>query len=260
MLVDRSEPGVVQLTLNRPDRLNALDGPLVDALSTTLATLDEEWPETRVIVLAGAGRAFCSGVDLHWVNSGVLQDPGRHNAFHEQLNQLCHRLERARAVVVAAAHGYAVAGGFELLLACDLLVVARDAQMGDNHIRHNLLPAAGGSQRLPRKVGIPRSLYLLLTGHRMDGDEAVRSGLACAGVAESELRSTALTLARGIAGADPHATSTLKALVRRGIELPLAEALWLELHEQYRYRSASPALEHGVAGFTGRRQAPEEAP
>ncbi|MDA3630737.1 enoyl-CoA hydratase/isomerase family protein [Saccharopolyspora sp. WRP15-2] len=250
--VDRPERGVVMLTLNRPRQLNALNGALVDELLAALESVDGEWPDTGVIVLNGAGRAFCAGVDLKWVNSGVLQDPAAHNAFHDKLNELCHRLESARQVVVAAVHGYAVAGGFELLLACDLVIAAKNACMGDNHIRHNFLPAAGGSQRLPRKIGVPRSLYLLLTGHRMDGDEALRCGLACESVEESELIGTAMKLARGIAGSDARALSSMKSLVRRGMELPLAEALWIELHEQHRYRSASAALEQGVADFANR--------
>ena len=249
LLVDEPEPGVAVLTLNRPERLNALNGPLVETLMTTLDDLDARWPKIRVIVLRGAGRAFCPGVDLKWLDSGVLADDAATNAFLDRLGLLCHRLETLRPVVIGAVQGFAVAGGLELLLGCDLIVVATDAQIGDEHIRRNLVPGGGNSQRLPRRVGFARGMYLLLTGKRLSGEEAVEWGLACAAVDRGELDKTVLGLAREIAQRDGHALHTVKSMVRRGIELPLNEALSLELYLRLRYRDESDAMARGVARF-----------
>ena len=247
--IEHPEPGMAVLTLNRPQRLNALDGPLVDALMSALDDLDAAWPETKVIVLRGAGRAFCPGVDLKWLQSGVLADDAATNAFLDRLGELVTRLENTRQVVIGAVHGFAVAGGLELLLGCDLIVVATDAQIGDDHIRRNLVPGGGDSQRLPRRVGFFRGMYLLLTGNRLTGREAVDWGLACACAEPEDLDETVLDLARQLAGRDAGALHTVKSMVRRGAELPLQEGLSLELYLRLRYRDESDSMAQGVSGF-----------
>jgi enoyl-CoA hydratase/carnithine racemase len=249
LIEDWSEPGILRLTMNRPERLNALNGELIEALLNSLSEAEARKDEIKVIVLSGAGRSFCAGADLKWLNSGVLADHAAHGRFHDSLNALCDRLESASQPVIAAVHGYALAGGMEVLLSCDLVVVSDDAQLGDEHIKRNLIPGGGGSQRLPRKIGLQRGLYALLTGHRMSGEEAERWGLACACVERDALDETALELARGMAQRDALALSTMKLIVRRGIELPLKDGLWLELYQQHRYRSASNAMDKGVADF-----------
>jgi enoyl-CoA hydratase len=249
LLVDQTEPGLAVLTLNRPGQLNALNGELVAALLAALDQIAAQGPDVRVIVLKGAGRAFCAGADLKWLNSGVLADHAAHGQFQDDLNLVCRRLESGDQIVIGAAHGYALAGGLELLLACDMIVTARDAQLGDEHIRRNLIPGGGSSQRLPRKVGLARGLYALLSGHRLTGDEAERWGLACASVDADELDKASLELAAGIASRDAAALATMKLIVRRGMELPLTDALWLELYQQQRYRARSDAMDKGVADF-----------
>jgi enoyl-CoA hydratase/carnithine racemase len=247
--VDRSVSGVAVLTLNRPENLNALNGELVEALLEALDDVAAVPGETKVIVLRGAGRAFCAGADLKWLASGVLADHAAHGRFHDNLSNLCRRLETAPQVVIGAVHGYALAGGLEVLLSCDLLVTATDAVLGDEHIRRNLIPGGGSSQRLPRKVGLARGLYLLLTGTRMSGEEAYAWGMACRAVAPDELDGAVIDLARSIADRDGLALSTMKTIIRRGIELPLQDGLWLELYQQHRYRAASGAMDEGVAKF-----------
>ncbi|GAC1574579.1 MAG: enoyl-CoA hydratase/isomerase family protein [Candidatus Dormibacteria bacterium] len=249
LLVERPEPGIALLTLNRPDQLNALNGELVLALLAALDDIAARGAETRVIVLQAAGRAFCAGADLKWLNAGVLADHAAHGEFQDNLNALCNRLESGDQVVIGAVHGYALAGGLEVLLSCDMIVAARDAQLGDEHIKRNLIPGGGGSQRLPRKIGLARGLYALLTGHRISGEEAERWGLACACVDRDDLQSAAMELARGMAGRDAAALATMKSIVRRGLELPLADGLWLELYQQQRYRAKSAAMDKGVADF-----------
>jgi enoyl-CoA hydratase len=259
LLVDRSEPGIAVLTLNRPAWLNALNGELVEALLAALDQIAAAGPDVKVIVLRGAGRAFCAGADLKWLNTGVLADHAAHGRFQDSLNLVCDKLESADQIVIGAAHGYALAGGLEVLLACDMIVAAQDAQLGDEHIRRNLIPGGGGSQRLPRKIGLSRGLFTLLTGHRMSGEEAERWGLACASVEPGDVAKATLELARGLASRDAAALATMKMIVRRGLELPLRDALWLELYQQQRYRAKSGAMDQGVADFA-RGAAPGAAP
>ena len=249
LLVDDSHPGIRYLTLNRPERLNALDGPSLENLIARVRDCSAPGKDIRVIVLRGAGRAFSPGADLKWLASGVLADAASHLAFQDKLQEICEVLEAADQVVIASVHGLALAGGLELTLACDLVIVAEDAELGDEHIRRNLLPGGGGSQRLPRKVGLQRGLHYLLTGKRMSGLEAERIGLAMQAVPAADLPDATLALAQGLAQTDARALAAMKLMTRRGMELPLKEGLWLERWMQHRYRSQSASMDHGIANF-----------
>ena len=260
LLIDDSHPGIRLLTTNRPERLNALDGPSIDALISAVRECSAPGRDVRVIVLRGAGRAFSAGADLKWLSSGALADAGAFLRFQDGLQTLCETLEAASQVVIASVHGFALAGGLELALACDIVVAAEDAELGDEHIRRNLLPGGGGSQRLPRKVGLARGMFYLLTGRRMSGLEAERIGLVAQAVAPADLTAVTLELAAEIARADGRALAAMKLMARRGMELPLREGLWLERWMQHRYRSESNVMDSGVRGFAGNggQGAPEQ--
>lgn len=249
LLVDDIAPGVRALTLNRPHRLNAIDGDLLERLLAELARADEEHPDVRVILLRGAGSSFCPGADLKWLSSGVLADRVRHARFQDGLGALCAALSTAPQAVVASVHGYALAGGLEIAMSCDIIVAADDARLGDQHINRGILPGAGGSQRLPRKIGQARALYYLLTGRQMTGREAAEIGLASVCAPPDQLESATLDLARGLADKDGYALSFMKQMVRRGGELPLTDALSLELFLQSRYRTWSTEMDHAAADF-----------
>lgn len=249
VLIDDNTPHVRIITLNRPERLNALDGPTVERLDAAIAECEQPVRDIRVIVIRGSGRAFCPGIDLKWIASGVLEDVAAHIRHQDRMQAAFQRLEAARQIVIASVHGYAVAGGLELALACDLIVADENAELGDEHIRRNLLPSGGSSQRLPRKLGLPRAMYYLLTGRRMRGGEAERMGLVSLAVPGPELQAATMQLAQEIAGRDPYALAAMKHLARRSLELPLQDGLQLERWMQYRYRNESPALAESVRNF-----------
>lgn len=249
LLIEDPRDGVRVLTLNRPHRLNALDGDLVRRLLAELARAGREHPRVRVIVLRGAGTSFCPGADLKWLSGGILTDRVKHARFQDSLGQLGTALMEAPQAVVASVHGYALAGGLEMALACDVIVAAQDARLGDQHINRGILPGAGGSQRLPRKIGQPRALYYLLTGRQMTGAEAERTGLVSVCVPPGEIDSATLDLAVELAAKDGHALSFMKQMVRRGSELPLRDALALELFLQSRYRTWSTSMDHAAHDF-----------
>lgn len=249
LLIDDSHAGVRIITLNRPERLNALDGPTLEHFIATVRECSAPGKDIRVIVVRGAGRAFSPGADLKWLATGVLADTAAHLHFQDRLQEMCETLEAAPQAVIASVHGFALAGGMELALSCDIIVAAEDAELGDEHMRRNLLPGGGGSQRLPRKIGLARGMYYLLTGRRMRGTEAERIGLVSLAVPAAELVDATLKLADEMARTDAHALAAMKLMVRRGLEMPLREGLWLERWMQHRYRAESPAMDSGVAKF-----------
>jgi enoyl-CoA hydratase/carnithine racemase len=249
LIVEDPEDGIRVLTMNRAHRLNALDGELVGLLVEALEEAALRTPDIRVIILRGSGDSFCSGADLKWLSQGILDDRAAHVAFQDSLGKLCFALSGAPQAVIASVQGYALAGGLEVAASCDIVVVADDAQLGDQHINRGILPGAGGSQRLPRKLGLARGLYYLLTGRRMSGTEAVQYGFAAECVQRGSLDEATMTLARELASKDGHALNYMKQMVRRGIELPLADAVNLELFLQSRYRAKSTAMDHAAADF-----------
>lgn len=246
-----SEPqqGVLSIRLDKPARLNAVDGEMLAAIEAEITKVDGSDGRIRVVVITGTGRAFSTGSDLKWLQAHVLADLAAHQRYQDQMQRCYQRLERSRAVVIAAVNGLALAGGLELALACDIVIAAEEAELGDEHITKNFLPSGGASQRLPRKIGLARGLYHLLTGARLSGTRAAEIGLAAAAVPLAELDAHCLQLAGRIAKSDAYALAAMKDLVRRGMELPLDEALGFERWSQYRYRNESPAMLAGVENF-----------
>ena len=260
LIIDDSSPRIRVLTLDRPERLNALDGPTLRALNDAVRECADPQRDIRVIVIGATGRAFCTGSDLKWLSSGVLADPAAHMRHQDLMQETFQALETAAQIVIASLNGYAVAGGMELALCCDLIVANADAELGDGHMRRNLLPSGGGSQRLPRKIGLPRAMYYLVTGKLMTGREAEAMGLVSLAVPAAELASATMQLAREIAEKDAHALAAMKRMARRALEIPLEEGLRLERWMQYRYRNESPTMLASVNAFAGRqaREAPNE--
>ncbi|MDG0066989.1 MULTISPECIES: enoyl-CoA hydratase/isomerase family protein [Burkholderia] len=252
LLTDDSTPGVRVVTLNRPERMNALDGATLAALNDAVRTADDPGREIRVIVIRGSGRAFCAGNDLKWLASGVLADPAAHMRHQDLMQDTFARMEASRQIVIASVNGYAVAGGFELVLASDIVVVDVQAELGDAHLQRNLLPSGGGSQRLPRKIGLARAMYYLVTRRRMTGRDAERMGLASLAVSGAELDAATMQLAREIARTDADALAAMKQMTRRALEMPLNDGLTMERWMQYRYRTESPSLVASVQDFAQR--------
>ncbi|CAL8480276.1 Enoyl-CoA hydratase/isomerase family protein (plasmid) [Caballeronia sp. S22] len=251
LLIDHPAPHVRRLTLNRVERMNALDGPTLQHLNDAVCDSIAAAGEIKVLVIRGSGRAFCAGNDLKWLASGVLADRAAHMRHQDLMQDTYERLESAPQIVLASINGYALAGGFELALACDLMIADEAAQLGDEHIRRSLLPSGGSSQRLPRKLGLQRAMYYLVTGRRMTGREAADMGLAALAVPSLQLESATLQLAQEIAQADALALTSMKQMARRAMELPLSDGLRYERWMQHCYRTQSPSLEAGVHGFGG---------
>ncbi|MBW2242147.1 MAG: enoyl-CoA hydratase/isomerase family protein [Deltaproteobacteria bacterium] len=227
---DRDGP-VAILTIDRPKVHNALDFETSDALTDAWIRFRDD-DGLRVAILTGAGdRAFCAGADLRGVGD-----------FYKKLSS-SQRLRRSEQVpglggitknltidkpTIAAVNGFCLAGGLEIALACDLRIASENASFGLPEVTRGIIPGAGGTQRLPRLIGPERALDLILSGRRIDAEEAERIGLVSRVVAHGDLMEEALAMARVIAENGPLAVRAAKAAIWRGLDGALEEGLRLE--------------------------------
>jgi enoyl-CoA hydratase/carnithine racemase len=215
------------ITLNRPAAINAINDDIRTGVPAALRALDAD-PAVRVIVLRGAGpRGFCAGADLR--EARPASSPGddatqRRAAWFDAFDQTAKPL-------IAAIHGVCFGGGFEIALACDLRIASADALFALPETGLGIIPGGGGTQRLPRLVGLGAALQLLLTGERIDAQEAWRMGVVTRVLPDAPaLHAEAARLAAQIAAKPPMATRLAKQAARTGLELALAAGLAQERH------------------------------
>jgi enoyl-CoA hydratase len=245
---------VALVTLDRPQVMNALSFALLDELGEALATLDAD-PACRVVVITGAGeRAFAAGVDIREL---AAQTPD--SLLDRDPFAVLERIPAMRVPVIAAVRGFALGGGFELALACDLVVASDDAQLGLPELGLGVVPGAGGTQRLSHAIGRARALEVILTGRRINADEAERLGLVTAVVPAADTLAHALELAARIAAAPPLAVTTAKAAVNASTRLPLADGIRFEraafaalFATEDQHEGMSAFLEKRPPAWTGR--------
>ena len=223
-MLSRREDGVGLITLNRPEALNAITIELGRELERALRELGED-ASVKAIVVRGAGGNFCAGGDFKHLRELREQGPHAMAELFESFGAACDCIAELPVPVVAAVEGNALAGGFELMQACDFALVRSDARIGDHHANFAMVPGAGSTQRLPRLVGRQRALALLLTGDSLTGEEAAAWGLAARAVPPDEFEAAVHELAGRLAAKDREAQATIKELVRSGAELPLADGL-----------------------------------
>lgn len=228
--VERDGP-VAILTLNRPKQLNALSTALRSELVQQLRQLGAS-DDVRVVILTGSGRAFTAGVDLKEAgDAGFSLGVGGDAKNGETAGDL--DLASAFAAcphpVIGAINGFAITGGFELALMCDVIIASTEAKFADTHGRVGLMPVWGLSQRLPRLIGLARAKELAFTGNFLDAATAERWGLVNRVVAADELLPAALKMAHEMAQVDGALLQKLKGLADDGARLPLSEALAMEI-------------------------------
>jgi enoyl-CoA hydratase len=242
---------VAVVTIDHPP-VNALSAPLLEELESELGRLDAD-DGVRAIVLKGAGdRAFVAGADISEFPSlreAALQEGGSARG----IQKLGARMDAARTPFVAAIHGFCLGGGLELAMCCDIRVAAEDAQLGQPEIKLGLIPGGGGTQRLPRLVGLGRALLLNLTGDFIDARTAYEWGLVEKVVPRNELLDTALGIASTIAERSPHSIAVLRELARTTRDLSLEEGLRREADGFRRCLESEDGAE-GVAAFLEKRQ------
>jgi enoyl-CoA hydratase len=212
--------GVARVTIDRPEVRNALDFALLAELADALEAMDADG-DTRVVVLTGAGEAaFAAGADI-----AELADQTPDRLAAEGHFDAWDRIAAVGLPVIAAVRGYALGGGCELAMTCDLIVAGDDARFGQPEIRIGVMPGAGGTQRLTRAIGQARAMDLVLTGRMIGADEAFAAGLVSRVVPAAETQAAALELASTIASMPPLAVRAAKAAIRAAADLPLTEGL-----------------------------------
>ena len=229
MLIVEKKDGVAVVTLNRPEAMNALSRALRAALRQAMVELDAD-PQVKVIVLTGAGeRAFTAGLDLKELSSDPL-GMGAANATDPAENP-ARALLATNKPVIGAINGVAITGGFEVALACDVLICSTNARFADTHARVGITPGWGLSQKLSRVIGPYRAKELSLTGNFLSAEKAYEWGLVNRVVAPEALMDEALKLAREMADIEADMLVTYKAMIDDGYELAMGEGLKLE-HER----------------------------
>ena len=239
---------VALLTLNRPKQLNALNPELMQELGQALQAADAD-TGIGAIVITGNEKAFAAGADI-----GVMKDYNYMDAFlGDYITRDWEHIRRVRKPVIAAVAGYALGGGCELALMCDIVIAAENARFGQPEINLGVMPGAGGTQRLPRAVGKAKAMDMCLTARMMDAAEAERAGLVSRVVPAEKLMEEALAVAAKIAGYSAPVVMMLKESINRAYETALSEGILFErrlFHSQF----ALEDQKEGMAAFLEKRK------
>jgi enoyl-CoA hydratase/carnithine racemase len=250
MVTLETEGPIALVTLNRPEALNAISGAFADQLTAAFREVGSR-PDLWAMVLRAAGdRGFCVGADLKERASFSLED------FHvnrKQVRGMFHALRSLPQPTIASVFGFALGGGFELALSCDLVVAAEDAILGFPEARVGLVPAGGGTQLLPRLVGAARAKELIFTGRRFGVEEGLSLGLVARVVARDDLDAAAVALAHDICGSSPVAVREAKRAINAALGTPLEEGIDVE-HAAWEQVIGSDDRAEGIAAFNENRE------
>lgn len=242
------------IRLNRPKQMNALNDRLMDELGAALLSFDAD-PAIGAIVLTGSEKAFAAGADIeamqHFTFTDVFRD--------EFISRNWETLRRVRKPVVAAVNGFALGGGCELAMMCDIIIAGDGARFGQPEITLGIIPGAGGTQRLPRAIGKAKAMDMVLTARRIDAAEAERCGLVSRVVHVDKTLETALDIARTLADMPLEALMLAKEAVNRAWEAPLSEGLLFE-RRAFHALFGTANQKEGMAAFLAKRKAGFNAP
>ncbi len=237
------------LTLNRPQALNALNDALMDELGAALLAFDGD-EGIGAVVITGSEKAFAAGADI-----GAMKDWSYMDVFKsDYISRNWETMRRIRKPVIAAVAGYALGGGCELAMMCDILIAADTAKFGQPEIKLGIIPGAGGSQRLPRAVGKAKAMDMILSGRMMDAAEAERVGMVSRVVAADKLLEEAINAATVIASMSLPSVMMAKEAVNRAYETPLSEGLLFE-RRLFHSLFGTQDQKEGMDAFVAKRKA-----
>ncbi len=239
---------VALITLNRPEALNALNKQLMDELTEALLALEVD-DDIGVTVITGSEKAFAAGADIHEMASKDYMD-----VFMEDfITANWEEASRCRKPVIAAVAGYALGGGCELAMMCDMIICADNAKFGQPEIKLGVMPGAGGTQRLTRQIGKSKAMDMILTGRMMDAEEAERSGLASRVFPVDDLVTETLKIAQCIAELSRPSVMLSKEAINRAYETTLSEGVRFERRVFHSLFSTEDQTE-GMEAFVEKRK------
>lgn len=249
-IIYEKNEGVATITLNRPEALNAFSKEVVEEILHALEDVKTD-EAVRVVVLTGAGeKAFSAGADIKTMVGMTALKARELSLIGERL---CVGLENLEKPVIAAINGYALGGGLEVAMSCDLRIASENAKMGQTEINIGLIPGWGGTQRLTRLVGMTKAKELVFTGRIIDAKTAEQIGIVNMVVPVDKFRETVSQFAKDLASKAPVALKVAKALINKGSDIGLESALALE-REGFGVVGSSEDLKEGVSAFTEKRK------
>ena len=249
MITVETKGRIALITLNRPQALNALCQQLMDELTTAVNVLEDD-NNIAVLVLTGSAKAFAAGADIKEMAAKTFIDVYR----EDFITRNWERVSRCRKPVIAAVAGYALGGGCELAMMCDLIIAADTAKFGQPEITIGTIPGAGGTQRLTRAIGKSKAMEMCLTGRMMDAEEAERSGLVARVVPADQLMDEAMKTAEKIAAFSLPATMMTKEAVNFAYETSLTDGLRFE-RRLFHSSFATADQKEGMSAFAEKRKA-----
>ncbi|HVB46720.1 MAG TPA: enoyl-CoA hydratase/isomerase family protein [Streptosporangiaceae bacterium] len=232
------------LQLQRPERLNSLTPAVLDDLERVLDEVDAD-PVLRAVVVSAVGNVFCVGMDTAFLHECFADVPGVFVPFCERYHRILRRIEALPVVVVAAVDGLARAGGFELLIACDLVLATTRSRIADHHIVFGMIPGAGATPRATRKLGQARTRDLMLTGRWLQGTQIAEYGIAIEVVEPDLLDSAVEQVLERVRPLSGPCLARMKRLVNVCADIPLSEGLDLEFAEFVDYHATEPTSADG---------------
>lgn len=250
LLLEKKDP-IAIVTINRPEKLNALNSDTIRELQQVMQSLNRE-SAVKSIILTGAGeKAFVAGADIAQITSLNEKSGGE---FARYGQRVFREIEQMGKPVIAAINGFALGGGCELAMACHLRIAAENARFGQPEINLGIIPGYGGTQRLPRLIGISNALHLLLSGEMIDAQRAYQLGLVSEVVAADQLMTRAKALAEAFAAKAPLASAYILEALYRGVDTGLDEALEIEA-AYFGKACATEDMQEGTRAFMEKRKA-----
>lgn len=252
VLLHEEKDSVAIITINRPDQLNALNGQILEELNQLLDRYEND-ASISVLVLTGNGRAFSAGADVKSDSVSGADPMTEFLSFARFTRETFHKVETYKKPIIAAINGYAMGGGLELALCCDLRVAAEEAKIGLTETKLGLVPGAGGTQRLPRLIGPAMAKQLIFTGGLVNGNEAYRIGLANAVAPREECLNKAVEIANEIAERAPLAVQASKKCINVSLQIDLESGLNYEIECVKAVKVSEDSVE-GVSAFQEKRK------
>jgi enoyl-CoA hydratase/carnithine racemase len=248
----RREGSVLYGTFTQDKGVHSFSLALLDDIDTFLDQIDED-PEVGAAIITARGRIFNLGTDMSQIEKG-LADFTQFRRYLDRFNDVMDRLDRAPVPTIAAVNGLTRAGGIEIVLACDLAVIARSARIGDVHTAQSAIPAGGSTQRLPRRIGLPRAKDLIWSGRFLEAEQAVEWGLCHALAEDGALLETAEALAATYIDKPRQCLFECKSLINRSVTMTPSDGVELEKQQFLHYVQNYSYVRDGFAAFQASRK------